>query len=145
MSEWMSHGNQNVPGESMHATGSDTIFIQIYMDTLSGVPGVLGVSKNQIFVTNKTVEFLPQKGANFEKSSKSKNSCFLRVFQIFFNLGAILVHQTSNDVFSGPWCIFWHPRDPWGQIHIEYIKVLVFVFDISEWWRPLQLFSTNSK
>ena len=39
-----------------HNAGSDTIFIQIYMDTLPGVPGV---SKNQIyFFTNKTVAFL---------------------------------------------------------------------------------------
>ena len=75
----------------------------------------------------------------------SKNTCFLRHFQIFFNLGAILAHQTSNGMFSGSWRIFWHPWDPWGWIHIENIKVLAFVFDISEWWRPLQLFSNNSK
>ena len=29
-----------------HTAGSDTIFVQIYMDALPGVPGV---SKNQIF------------------------------------------------------------------------------------------------
>ena len=28
----------------------------------------------------------------------SKKTCFLRLFQIFFNLGAILAHQTSNVV-----------------------------------------------
>ena len=39
----------------VHTAGSDTIFVQIYMDTLPGVPGV---SKNHIFFTNKTVEFL---------------------------------------------------------------------------------------
>ena len=39
----------------VHTAGSDTIFIQIYMDAPPGVPGV---SKNQIFFTNKTVEFL---------------------------------------------------------------------------------------
>ena len=38
-----------------HTAGSDTIFVQIYMDALPGVPGV---SKIQIFFTNKTVEFL---------------------------------------------------------------------------------------
>ncbi len=75
----------------------------------------------------------------------SKRPCFLRVFRIFFNLGAILARQTSNGMFSGPWRIFLHPRAPWGRTHIDYIKFLVFVFDISEWWRPLQLFSTNSK
>ena len=43
-------------GESSHTAGSDTIFVQIYMNALPGVPGVL---KNQIFFfTNKTVEFL---------------------------------------------------------------------------------------
>ena len=40
---------------SIHTAGSDTIFVQIYMDTLSGVPGV---SKNsQKYATNKSVEF----------------------------------------------------------------------------------------
>ena len=39
-----------------HTAGSDTIFVQIYMDPPPGVPGV---SKNQnFFFTNKTVEFL---------------------------------------------------------------------------------------
>ena len=31
-------------------------------------------------------------------------------------------------MFSEAWPTFWHPRDPWGWVHIEYIKVLVFVF-----------------
>ena len=38
-----------------HTTSLDTIFVQIYMDALPGVPVV---SKNQNFFTNKTVEFL---------------------------------------------------------------------------------------
>ena len=80
-----------------------------------------------------------------QKPSKLKKKCFLRPFQIFFNLGAILAHQTSTGMFSGSWRIFWRPWDTWGRIHIENIKVLAFVFDISEWWRPLQLFSNNSK
>jgi hypothetical protein len=46
----------NLKGNLSHTAGLDTIFVQIYMDTLPGVPGV---SKNQIsFFTNKTVEFL---------------------------------------------------------------------------------------
>ena len=64
-----------------HTAGSDTIFVQIYMDTPPGVPRV---SKNQIyFFTNKTVEFLrfPQKDTNFKKSSRlekmSKTPVFL--------------------------------------------------------------------
>ena len=61
-----------------HTSGLDTIFIQIYMDALPGVPGV---SKNQIFFSNKTVEFLqkdcPQKAQtsknhqNWKKMSKN--------------------------------------------------------------------------
>ena len=40
----------------IHTAGLDTIFIQIYMDALPGVPGV---SKNQnFFFTYKTVQFL---------------------------------------------------------------------------------------
>ena len=91
-----------------HTAGSETIFIQIYMDAPPRVPG--GVKKSESFFYKKTVEFLPPKGTNFEKSSKLKKKvkkpCFPRVFQIFFYLGAILVHQTSNRVFSGPWRIF---------------------------------------
>ena len=75
----------------------------------------------------------------------SKNLVFLEYFEYSSIFGAKLVHQTLNGMFSGPWRIFWHPRDPSGRIHIEYIKVLLFVFDIQEWWRPLQLFSTFSK
>ena len=58
----------------------------------------------------------------------SKNTCFPRLFQIYFNLGAILAHQTSNGMFSGSWSIFWHLWDPWRRIHIGDIKVLEFVF-----------------
>ena len=62
-----------------------------------------------------------QKTIKIEKKCK-KNPCFLRVFRIFFNLGAILAHQTSNGKFSGPWRTFWHPRDLWGRIHIDLNK-----------------------
>ena len=41
---------------TLHTVGSDTIFVQIYMDQPPGVPGV---SKNsQKYATNKSVEFL---------------------------------------------------------------------------------------
>ena len=47
-----------------HTAGSDTIFVQIYMDAPTGVPGV---SKNQIyFFTNKTVKFVPKIGPNIK-------------------------------------------------------------------------------
>ena len=114
--------------------------------------GSQGCQKIRFFLQIKLLSFCAriapkrhklQKIVKIEKNVKKP--CFLRVFQIFFNLGAILAHQTSNGMFSGPWRIFRHPRDPWGRIHIEYIKVLVFVFNISECWRPLQLFSTNIK
>ena len=36
----------------------------------------------------------------------SKNPCFLRYFQIFFNFGVILAHQTSTGMFSGSWGLF---------------------------------------
>ena len=53
---------------------------------------------------------LPPKGTNFEKSTKLKKKVskppVFRLFQIFFNLGAILAHQTSTGMFSGSWCIF---------------------------------------
>ena len=66
-----------------------------------------------------------------------KNPCFLRLFQIFFNLGAILAHRTSNGVFSGSWHIFWHPWHPWGCINSGDISFLIFVFDFSVWQRHL--------
>ena len=61
--------------------GSDTIFIQIYMDV---PPGVLGVSKNQIFFTKKLLSSFakiepelgkPQKTVKIENKS-SKNNVF---------------------------------------------------------------------
>ena len=117
-------------------------------------PGVPWVSKNLIFFfTIKLLSFCAniapkrnkhQKTIKIEKECK-KTPCFLWVFQIFLIFGAILAHQTSNSMFSGPWRTFWHHRDPSGRIHIEYIKVSVYVFNISVTWRPLQLFSTNTK
>jgi hypothetical protein len=67
--EWNRHKQKRLE----HTAGSDTIFVQIYMDALPGVPGV---SKNsQKYATKKTVEFLRKycpKVTNFEKSSKLK-------------------------------------------------------------------------
>ena len=46
-------------GHHGHTAGSDTIFIQIYMDAPPGVPGV---SKNQNFIlTYEIIEFLAEK------------------------------------------------------------------------------------
>ena len=66
---------------------------------------------------------LPPKDTNFKIEEKmSKKACFLRLFRIFFNFGAILVHQTSNGVFSGFWPFFWRPWGLWGLIHVEDIS-----------------------
>ena len=54
-----------------HTAGSDTIFVQIYMDAL---PGVQGVSKG-VFALE-----LPKKGTNFEKKCQ-KNLVFLDFFE----------------------------------------------------------------
>ena len=48
--------NEMLLPSKAHTAGSDTIFIQIYMDAPPGVPGV---SKNsQKYATNKTVKLL---------------------------------------------------------------------------------------
>ena len=81
-----------------HTAGSDTIFVQIYMDARPGVPGV---SKNQnFFLQIKLLSFCAKtapKRHKLQKLSKlKKKTCFLRVFWLFFKLKAILAHQTSN-------------------------------------------------
>ena len=72
----------------------------------------------------------------------SKNPCFLGLFQIFFNLGAILAHQISTGMFSGSWPIFWHP---WGRINSGDTRVLRFVFDFFACQRPLADFFHSSQ
>ena len=78
----------------------------------------------------------------------SKNTCFLRLFWIFFNLRAILACQTSCGMFSGSWRIFWHPWDPWGRIHSGGTRVLrlflIFLHD-SAIWRIFSFFSNGSQ
>ena len=81
-----------------------------------------------------------QKPSKLKKKCQ-KNPCFLRLFQIFFNLGAILAHQTSTGMFSGSWRIFWHPWDPWGRINSGDTRVLRFVLIILWRWRRLVDFS----
>jgi hypothetical protein len=76
-----------------NTAGSDTIFIQIYMDAPPGVPGV---SKNQkyflpIKLLSSCAKIAPKR-QKLQKTSKlkkkmPKKTCFLRLFQIFFNLG----------------------------------------------------------
>ena len=69
-----------------HTAGSDTIFIQIYMDAPPGIPGV---SKK---FTSKTVLALrlPPKGTNFKKSSKLKKNVENPVFLEYFEYSSIL-------------------------------------------------------
>ena len=92
---------------------------------------------------------LPPKGTNFENRQNWKKNvkklCFLRQFRIFFNLEAILVHQTSNGMFSRSWRIFWHPWHPWGRVNSGDISFLVFVFDFSVWQRHLADFFHSSQ
>ena len=71
----------------------------------------------------------------------SKKNCLLGLFRIFFNLGAILAHQTSTGMFSGSWRIFWHPWDPWGRINSGDIWVLRFVLIVLWRWQRLVDFS----
>ena len=73
-----------------------------------------------------------QKPSKLKKKCQKK-PCFLRLFRIFFNLGAILAHQTSTGMFSGSWRIFWHPWDPWGRINSGDTRVLRLVLIIF-WW-----------
>ena len=69
-----------------------------------------------------------------------KNPCFLRHFRIFFNLRAILAHQTSYFMLRRSWGIFWHPWHPWRRVNSGDISFLVFVFDFSVWQRHLAEF-----
>ena len=59
----------------------------------------------------------------------SKKACFLKVFQILFNLGWILVFN-SPVVFSLVFQIFWHPWHPWGMSIVEnsFLKDLFLIF-----------------
>ena len=86
---------------------------------------------------------------NFKKHQnwrkKVKKPCLLRLFQIFFKLGAILAHQTSTGMFTGSWSIFWHPWDPWGRINSGDTRVLRFVLIILWRWRRLADFSLLRK
>jgi hypothetical protein len=81
-----------------------------------------------------------QKTSKLKKKGQKK-PCFLRHFQIFFNLRAILAHQTSTCMFSGSWRIFWHPWDLWGRINSGDTRVLRFVLIILWRWRRLADFS----
>ena len=81
-----------------------------------------------------------QKPSKLKKKCQKK-PCFLRLFQIFFNLGAILALQTSTGMFSGSWRIFWHPWDPWGRVNSGDTRVLRFVLIILWRWRRLADFS----
>ena len=116
-----------------HTAGSDTIFIQIYTDAPPGVPRVLKESEGHNY---QYLDFALIISPNWT----IKNDCFVMVFQILCNLGWILAQKHIKLLILWSFWVFWHPWHPWGRIHIEDIMVFVFVFDISEWWRPLQVF-----
>ena len=105
--------------------------------------GPMGVKKSHFFSQMKLFSFCAKIGPKRHKLQKiikieekmSKNPCFLGLFWIFFNLVAILAHQTSTGMFSGSWGIFWHPWDPWERINSGDTRVLRFVLIILWWWR----------
>ena len=49
----------------------------------------------------------------------SKKPCFLKVFQILFNLGRILEVKLTQGIFSLVFQIFWHPCYPWVSVNSE--------------------------
>ena len=75
-----------------------------------------------------------------------KTGCFwhffpiLMVFRSLCLSGAILAHQTSNGMFIGSWCIFCHPWDPWGRIHIDLNKNSVQTGCVDKNWRTSMIF-----
>ena len=110
--------------------------------------GPKGVKKSLFFYKWNCFLFalrLPPKDTNFKNHQNwrkmSKEPCFLGLFQKFFNLGAILAHQTSTGMFSGSWRIFWHPWDPCWRVNSRDIWVLRFVLIILCRWRHLADFS----
>ena len=66
-----------------------------------------------------------QKTIKIEEKMSNK-PCFLGLFWIFLNLGAILAQQTSTGMFSGSRRIFWHPWDLWERINSGDTRVLRF-------------------
>ena len=95
--------------------------------------GPRGVKKSHFFFSKmKLFSFcakIAHKRHKLQKTIKieenmSINPCFLGLFWIFLNLGAILAQQTSTGMFSGSWCIFWHPWDLWGICFDYFVTVL---------------------
>ena len=91
-------------------------------------PGSEGSQNIRFFLQIKVLiscAKIAQIGTNFENHQNWKKNCFLRHFPIFFNLGAILAHQTSIGMFSRSWRIFWHHLHPWGHVNSGDISFLV--------------------
>ena len=110
--------------------------------------GPRGVKKSHFF-TNVTVFLLrkdcPQKTQTSKtiqiEEKMSKKPLFFRHFWIFFNLEAILAHQTSTGMFSGSWGIFDTPGTLGGRINSGDTRVLRFVLIILWQWCHLADFS----
>ena len=104
-----------------------------------------GVKKLDFFLQIKLLSFCARIAPKRHKLWKivkiekkmSKKPCLFKNFWIIFDLGAILVHQTSNGMFSRSWRIFWHPWHPWGRVNSGDISFLEFVFDFSVWQHHL--------
>ena len=111
--------------------------------------GPRGVKKSEFFLQIKLLSFcarIAPKRQKLRKIVKIEKKCQKTLFSQ--SISNILQFGGNISTPNLNWRVQWtlaHLLTPQGRIHIEYIKILVFVFDISEWWRPLQLFSTNSK
>ena len=96
------------------------------LSTIDAPIGVPSVNKTHFFYKWKCFPFalrLPLEDTNFKNHQIEEKTCFLRLFQIFFNLRAILAHQTSTGLLGGSWRIW----DPWGRINSGDARVLGLV------------------
>ena len=98
-------------------------------------PGSLGCQKIR---KTKLKATLFSFSAKIQPKLKKKNHqkiMFFIVFRILFNLHLSAETQQGGLQLDLP--DFLTPQRPRGHIHSEDIMVFVFVFDISEWCRPL--------
>ena len=83
---------------------------------------------------------------NLIKSRKSiKNECFMMGFSKFLQFGLDIIAKTHQVTDYLVLLFFLTPLELLGSFHSEDITVFAFVFNISEWWRPLQFFLVKSE
>ena len=69
-----------------------------------------------IIINPPLVQSMPKRKTVKIEQKLPKEPCFLRLFQILFNLDWILGVQLAKVVFSLVFPIFWHPWHPWSRI-----------------------------